>query len=198
MDFSKIKNKLLILLCAFVVIFPFFCVAGLCTENTVETTHISGVIATPDSNIFTVSNNTIGVDYFYAEKGKKYTITLLQDVNVERIIVSSSSVPKLNDIYEILYSNLHYAGDIFVFSPPEDTYISISTSLPENYFSITYDYLNGQSNAVSGLVENVGISSIWNIFDISINYIVVVVLFAFGIYIIFRIITKISKGKEGL
>lgn len=56
----------------------------------------------------------------------------------------------------------------------------------------------GMESSIDGLINNVGIDNIWNIFDISINYIVVVVLVVFGLYIIFRVIRKISRGKEGL
>ena len=111
-------------------------------------------------------------------------------------------------------NSLNANSEVFNYSyyPSATTYSTVIDGTTSNYLffdvsskdSVTLNYTilkvssDGYSNAVTNLVDNVGISSIWNIFDISINYIVVVVLFAFGCYIIFRIIKKVSRGKEGL
>lgn len=55
---------------------------------------------------------------------------------------------------------------------------------------------DGQTTAVKKLSSYVGIDTLWNVFEISVPYIVVVVLVGFGSYLIFHNIKEISKGRE--
>ncbi len=197
MDFSKLKKISFILLILFIVLFPFWCVRGLCVEpETVDYTVVNNLTASPYSNAFAYSEN-IAVIYFYAEKGYIYHITV-DNNQYTRACVVSSAVPAVSVPYNLLQRvtpNEHFEYDYYTY---DDTYISVNGLDADKLTTVTRTKIPGMDSAVSDLVNNVGINSIWNIFDISINYIIVVVLFAFGCYIIFRIIRKISKGKEGL
>lgn len=192
MDFSKLKNKLLILLCFFVVIFPFCCVAGLCADTeSVTGQKINGVTINSNNNYFTENTNTF-VMCFEIQKGYKYTFT--NNAGVSRDIVFSHDLPAVNVTYDFIKSLPN--GESYSFIVNDDTYFYISGT--SGSYIVTREKLSSMTGAVSDLVSNVGVDNIWNIFDISINYIVVVVLFVFGCYIIFRIIKKVSRGKEGL
>ena len=51
------------------------------------------------------------------------------------------------------------------------------------------------SNAVSNLATTVSSDALWGVFGNSISYISVVILFAFGFYLIRRMLKGLSKGK---
>lgn len=191
MDFSKLKNKLLILLCVFVVLFPFWCVRGLCADTeTVTGERINGVAIYPNNNYF-VENNSTFVICFQIEKGYKYTLTNV--AGVSRDIVFSHDLPSPNVVYDFIKSLPN--GESYSFILDDNSYFYISGT--SGSYQMTREKLSSMNGAVSDLVDNVGFDSIWNIFDISIKYILVVVVFAFGVFIIFKIIKMNSKGKQG-
>lgn len=195
MDFSKIKKISFILLILFILLFPFWCVRGLCAED-VEINLISNVnCGNPSLGKFGSGGS---MTTFYCEKGYVYHITLNAG-SFERPTVYSTETPEVNGEYTFLFSTStnEFTFDYYCI---ENCYLCINGDLlgTTQRIFVTRDLAEGMTSSVTGLVENVGISQLWNIFDISINYIVVVVLFAFGCYIIFRIIRKISRGKEGL
>lgn len=51
------------------------------------------------------------------------------------------------------------------------------------------------TNAVSTLATTVSSDALWGVFGNAINYISVVILFAFGFYLIRRMLKGLSKGK---
>lgn len=193
MDFSKFKNRLLILLCCFVVIFPFWCIKGLCAED-VSFSTVNGIFIDPSRNYFqTTSTSGLGTGYFEIENGYIYTIKNTSSFN--RNIAMSNSIPAVNVTYQFITT-----------LEPNESYSFISTGVSYLYFdfsgtsgiSIEREEVEGMNNAVNGLVNNVGINNLWNIFDTSINYIVIVILFAFGFFIIVALIKKLRKGKGGI
>lgn len=193
MAYSKIKKILFVLLCCFIILFPFWCVRGLCAEfETVEIEGVNGLRITMDSNYFTsVTGSAIAT--FNAEPGYKYTITT--NATTTRIIVTSSEYPELNGIYNIIGTINPSESTSFSFIVNSNTQISLNGN--KSGYTVQREKLEGMNSTISDLVDNVGFNSIWNIFDISINYIVIVVVFALGCFIIFKLIKKVSKGKEG-
>lgn len=194
MVYSKIKKILLILLCCFVVVFPFCCVAGLCAEDeeTVERNTVTGLNMSLDRNYFTTGSQTIA--YYSIEPG--YIYHIYNNSETFNLLVSfSSDVPANNVVYYDVFNLLKGTSYSFISTDNDYLYIDIQNN---SAVTVTREKMTSMNGAINDLVENVGVNSIWNIFDISINYIVIVVLVAFGIFIITRIVKKISKGKEGL
>lgn len=196
MDFSNIKNKLLICLCVFVVLFPFWLVKGFCTdESNVDYTIVDGLGTRSNTNYFVSADNN-KVAYFTIEDNYIFTITNNTSTNTLRIVYCNNT-PGVNVPYENITTigpgeSYSFIGD------SSKTYCAIGSGNNNINITITKDFVDGQVGAIDKLVNNVGINSIWSIFDVSINYIVIVVLVAFGIFIIFKLIRKLSKGKEGL
>lgn len=201
MDFSKIKKISFILLILFILLFPFWCVKGFCSENTeIDGTIINGLALGSNDYNGVLHSGSSNVIYFPVESGKKYNIVFDEGLTsgANRYIFQSPDIPAVGVSYNFI-AELN-AGNSFTYVANDEYLAIFSLSANVDLLNLikVYELPSGMSDSVDSLVSNVGIDSIWNIFDISINYIVVVVLFAFGCYIIFRIIKKISRGKEGL
>lgn len=80
---------------------------------------------------------------------------------------------------------------------PEDGYLIVSTSAyaTSNMFKFS-NLSESLDGAVNGLVNNVGFNQIWGVFDNGINFIGVVVLVGFGLFLVALLIKKVSKGKS--
>lgn len=198
MAYSKLKKICFILLCCIVIIFPFWCVRGLCSEP--EEINFS-IVENAILSTSMVINPNDNYDLYYLElkKGYTYHITIYCESDINRIAYSNS-IEIGSPIYSL--SNL-VNGNTFNITINGDNanYFIFDYSLPNSFtpnYTIYREPNNVMISTVDLLTRDVGINSFWNIFDISINYIVVVVLVAFGIFIITRIIKRISKGKEGL
>lgn len=57
---------------------------------------------------------------------------------------------------------------------------------------------NGMGTVVNTLSTTVSADALWGVFGTAIPYIAVITLFAFGFYIIRRLIKKIARGKAGV
>lgn len=64
-----------------------------------------------------------------------------------------------------------------------------------NYINLTYNG-RGLANVASDLAQNVGVSQLYGVFESGVDFIGVVVLVAFGLFLVFLLIKKISKGKS--
>lgn len=193
MAYSKTKRILLILLCVFVLFFPFWCVAGLCAETEeVELSNVQQLRLTANSNYF-VTYSGASVTYFQAEPGYKYTITTSS--SSDRLVVASSELPANNVLYDIIANILVSESNTYSFISTNNNYISLNGT--NSLFTVTRENIGGMNDAVNTLASVVSPSAFWNIFDISINYIVIAVVVAFGIFIFTLVIKKITKGKEG-
>lgn len=73
-------------------------------------------------------------------------------------------------------------------------YLLVTNTVSSSDFSV-YKYSTGLSGVSNQLADEIGPGALWDIFDTSIPYILVVVLVGFGIYLIFRMIKGLSKGK---
>ena len=193
----KIKNKLLIILCIFVVIMPFWLVKGLCAEiEELTPTTASNLKISPSSNIFE-SVSTGSVSYIEMEVGYIYYITFDSDsVTSDRQIAISSDVPALNGVYTYLGSISN--GNTFTYRPTQNSYFLCSYPTNVNAVTFTREKITSMDGAINDLVENVGANNLWSIFENAVQYIWVVVVAGFGFFIIRIIIKKLSKGKGGM
>lgn len=166
--------------------------------ESVSTSSMNGIRATSNSNFFTSYDGTNGLAYFPIEKGYIYRFSVLTDFTNSRIVVGSSDLPALNGSYTLLYTDLQNEGDTYSFIANGDdfAFISISPFVVSSQILVERQKLENMNGAVSDLVENVGISQIWDIFDTGIGFVGVVVLVAFGIFLIVLAIKKVSKGKS--
>lgn len=197
MDYSNKLRKnyrfaFLLIILFLVMCFPLYCHADF---EDVEYQIVNGIFASINSNHFT-SNSNAYLGVVNIEKGYVYNFSKLTGSN-DIVIVSTSSQPKINDTYEVLTS-LSTGNNYSYLAQNDGTlYLSFNTTSNGSSVSVTREKVPGIDGAINDLVDNVGVNSFWNIFDISINYIVVVVLVAFGIFIIFKLIRRLSKGKSG-
>lgn len=60
------------------------------------------------------------------------------------------------------------------------------------------EVVNGMENAVNTLSATVSADALWGVFNTAIPYISVITLFAFGFYVVRRLIKHIAKGKAGI
>lgn len=195
MDFcNKLFKTSLVVLLINIIFCLFFIIPCYCAEEeSVSFNVVTGLqMSSSSDSVFTSYNSsTRGVAYFPLEYGYSYTIT--NTSNSLRILGSSSEVP-------VLGGNYHFvgrlpAGSSFTYVPTYNDFLYFNVFEGDN-FSVSRVKSEGMAGAMSLLVNDVGISALWSIFDVSINYIVVVVLFSIGVYIIFRLIRKLSKGKR--
>lgn len=199
MDFSNLKNKLLICLCCFVLILPFYLVTFCYADDDISP--IPSKYFAKFTGVLEEQPNVLAY-YFPVEFGHTYTIDFdISNPNEYLRVLYTSDLPSEGTEffeYKALPTGIHsYTFNSFV-----DGYMYFyfyTYNYDSNVLTINSikDVTSVQSNVVVSLVHNVGISQIWDIFDISINYIVVVVLVAFGLFIIFKLIKKVSKGKQG-
>lgn len=195
------KNKLLICLSIFVVLLPFYLITFVYADSGyVDYTTIENAVINSSKTI--VQNNDYNVIYFPVNSDNQYTVHIshldsMAPGNYRYGFTSSTNVDfgLILDTYAQIFTETNEIS--FDLPSGYNGYFCVVSSGANTSFDVTYTSDN-MSNAVNGLVDNVGINNIWGIFDISINYIVIAVLVAFGIYIVFRFIRKISKGKEGL
>lgn len=197
MDFSKLKNKLLILLCIFVVLFPFALITRVFADYEDLTPTLVNDLSINQNGNFFISNPGRYVGYIQLEKGYKYRLFNNNQTSSLSVAVSSA-VPSLNGTYEYLTFLGGQQEYFYIPTNNEYLYIDFSQNVSNTAMTVSREKLTDMGGAVQELASVVGPSAIWDIFDISINYIVIVVLFAFGAFLIFTIIRKISKGKGGV
>lgn len=194
MDFCKKINKKFVCIGFLIFFILFYLVPGYCVEEeTVSFNVVPGLqMASSSDSVFTsYSSSTRGVAYFPLEYGYSYTI--VNSSNSLRILGMSSSVPTLGGDYSFL--GRLPAGSTYTYVPSYNDFMYFDIFEGDS-ISVTRIKYQGMEGAMSLLVNDVGISNLWSIFDVSVNYIVVVVLFSIGVYIIFRLIRKLSKGKS--
>lgn len=192
MVYSKIKKILFILLCCFILLFPFWCVRGLCAEEEeiLTPTVINGMSIASNRNYFDTASGSIA--YVELEKGYKY-IFLNTTTEYRRNLAVSSDIPVVNGIYKFLVSL--EPGQSYEYIPNDDTYLYFEWSASSG--QISRIKLTSMDGAVSDLVNNVGIQSLWNTFNDANPFLLVVVLFSFGLFIIIALVRKLRKGKGG-
>lgn len=177
---------IIMLILTFVYTFTNF---GFCSEvEDVTTTKINGLLLSTDYNYYT-NNNGSSVTYFYAEKGYIYHIFL--DMTYGRISATSSAQPALNVPYTLLHT--FGGGETYNYIPTDSCYVGLGTS---DSWHVTRERIPGQESAVDDLVNNVGVNQMWGVFENGIDFVGVVVLVAFGLFLVVLAIKKVSKGKS--
>lgn len=181
---------IIILMVTFIYTFTSF---GFCSEvEQVEFDSVPKIRIYSNYNYFVqdLTTNGIGVGYFPIESGYIYYIK--NNHNFARQLAVSSNIPALNVTY-------NYIGEL----EPGETYSYIGSS-GYLYFdfssyqniSVSREKMSSQGVAVSELVDNVGINQIWGVFESGISFVGVVVLVAFGLFLVVLAIKKVSKGKS--
>lgn len=163
--------------------------------ESVEVIGLSGLRISPSANYYQSSTNT-GIAYFPTERGYIYHITC-KPSNYNRPSCYSSAFPEVNVPYTLLYSFSPSGGgpDSFDYYCSQDGYIGINGQEP-NIIYVTREKVQNQEGAINDLVANVGPQQLWSVFESGIDFIGVVVLVAFGIFLIVLLIKKLSRGKS--
>lgn len=186
---DKIGIASLIIFFTIFVVLNTFCFGA---ENSVPVTNFDGysAIAGERGDFISTGPNANGY-YFPVVSGHTYNISVSS--NQSRICYTKEK-PALNvEVFD--FDNIGNFKE-FTIQPGEDGYLFLFIY---NYgeFSINVvDMSVGFNGVVSGLVVDVGISFLWDIFNKSIPYILVVVLISFGIYLVSHAIKEISKGRD--
>lgn len=194
--FDKLDKIVIALTFILVTIFSIFNCFCFASEN-IDLEYYYNIIADDTTNTFVSSSDGSCIGFF-AEKGYRYTIKAVDDFSFSRIIVSSSSEPAIGVSLDVLFITLLNSGDYFSYSANEDVYITISKNVASNKLVVERELLSGLDKTIEKLVDNVGLQSLWSVFNTSVPYVLVVVVVAFGIYLIFRMIKGLSKGKGRL
>lgn len=136
------------------------------------------------------SGSSIG--YIELEKGYIYTITPPKNWSLHFYL--SNDVPNLGvscvKLGNIRNDSFEYVCNSF------SQYLFLDFQWSNPNILISRRPIPGFSGAVDDLVSNVSPSALWKTFNLSIPYILVVVLVAFGIYLITHSIREISKGRD--
>ncbi len=197
MDFyDKLITSIVLIVVTFLCVFNTFCFA-----YTVEDLDGFGLsyIGPATSGTYNNSPNNKGVLVYDLEVGKRYTLKNTSDVT--GFIRVSEEYPAVGvkayfgSVYG-LPSQLS-PGSEFSFLYNGD-YIYLYTY--SNVSDLTIELIpdTGISSAVDSLVQNVGISNIWDTFELSLPYVLIVVVVGFGFYMILSLVRKLQKGKARL
>lgn len=57
---------------------------------------------------------------------------------------------------------------------------------------------DGMQTAINTLSTTVSADALWGVFNTAVPYIAVITLFAFGFYVVRKLIKHIAKGKAGI
>lgn len=158
---------------------------------------VTGIVINPNSNVF-VSNQGSTRHTGYVSVDKDYIYYIKNTSSSTPVyIASSNEIPSLGGTYNFIYTL--DVGNTYTYRPTGDyLYFDFTTNVTNSYPLITREKLGSMGSAVNDLVDNVGVNNLWSVFEIAIDYIWVVVLVAFGIFIITRLIMRLSRGKEGM
>lgn len=151
------------------------------------------------NNFYSIDNENSVVSYYQLVPGNEYVFYNTSSSNCTLRLCSE--VPR--DLLPFRNFVEVSANSSYSFVAGDNSYIYITTFTKNGGTELIlnnrflYDVTSAFDNSIGSLVDNVGVSQLWGIFDISVNYIVVVVLFVIGVYIIFSFIKKGSRGKSG-
>lgn len=141
-------------------------------------------------NYFNTSSSA-NTGYLLLEKGYIYYIT---KTTGSCSLATSNEVPAVNVPYN--YLGELSSGDVYSYLSNSDTdYLYFCFSNDANVI-VTREKIEGMNDAIGGLVDNVGISNLWGVFENGIDFVGVVVLVGFGLLLVALLIKKVSKGKS--
>lgn len=160
-----------------------------------------------------------GFYYDYIENAIQYSSSLTNAFLPTFYISGDLSVTVTNTSDNIVYagalsrtfehgSKIKYLGNIspgssqtFNFSSSDYKYFVVYTST--GFFTdsqksdLVVDITSlGMSSAITLLINNITFDNLWSVFNNAIPYILIVVLVAFGFYLIAHAIREVSKGRD--
>lgn len=158
-------------------------------EN-VESTQVSGLAITSNNNYFT-STSSHSVRYITLEKGYIYHFTN-NSTQYPQSVCFSYDVPSVN----VPYYDYRAVpvGESFSFVSNDYDYFYFAGQ--DTNMVVTREKIANMDGAVGDLVSNVGVNQLWSVFENGIDFIGIVVLVAFGLFLIVLLIKKLSKGKS--
>lgn len=134
--------------------------------------------------------------YYRVYPGFTYTFDFPYVFNF--LLISTFDVPSVG----VICSSIDVVSfqSYTVTIPDGINYVFVCTNreemAPTNENLLVTTNFSNYDNVIFSLSKNVGISNIWNTFEIAIPYILVVVLVSFGFYLIFHAIREISRGRD--
>lgn len=153
---------------------------------------IDGLGIESSTGLITSSGSSVG--YFNIEPGYIYHITNGL-VNSPKVYGFSNSIIELSD-YVFDVSTLPGRDSVDItYSQYQYLYFNIYGG---SAVTVTREKLPGLEGSVDLLVSNVGPGALWGIFEISLPYVLVVIILALGFYFIRRMAKWISRGKGGI
>lgn len=143
----------------------------------------NGLVKTSNANIYKYKlkngNNYILLNgsYFY-----NYVLSNTDDISLDYVFKDKVSTVNSSD------------SQIYIYNSDNFDYLYI-TFYPDNFVHV-YTNANGMTDAISSMIDFVSFDDFWSVFKFAIPYILVVVYFVFGIYLITHAIREISKGRD--
>lgn len=183
---------IIMLMVTFIYTFTNF---GFCSDiEQVDTNVINGLFINNNGNYFT-SRSDAHLVYFVGESGYIYHIKNLNNGSSIRF-VSSNEVPAVNVTYDWISFIEPQTTYDYIPNSNSSLYLDVSSSDTGSNVLVTREKIPGYSGVVDDLVDNVGVNQIWSVFENGTSFIGVVVLVAFGLFLVVLAIKKISKGKS--
>lgn len=195
MDFyDKLITSIVLIVVTFLCVFNTFCFAD--SEFFLEPTLV------PDVSFYQTIHSAEGIEsvvFFPLDHNTDYSFktTFIQPQWEGGLYLSYS----LDDGTRTL--SLLDRIESFDFNSKDYNYFAVSSKhindIDLSVFSLSYVVpSSGISTAVDSLVQNVGITNIWDTFELSLPYVLIVVVVGFGFYMILSLVRKLQKGKARL
>lgn len=144
----------------------------------------NNITSTANANIYYIDISNFDSVLYFNTKALKYFVTDSIDYNIGDTITSSVYIIEANN--DGIYIDTSSLSEKYiVFSFYVDNVVEV---YGKNY--------SGMTDGVTGLVDNVGFNQLWGVFENGVDFIGVVVLVAFGLFLVFLLIKKITKGKS--
>lgn len=196
--FDPIEKFAFVVTLCIATLFSFFsCVSCYASDSeSVSYDIVSGIYIAPNSNYF-VTNTSASTGYFQLEKGYIYTITCSTNTANLRL-ATSNEIPEANGTYNYL-TTIGSSSDTYSYSyivNDSNSYLYFDFSWATTGINVTREKIANYEGAVTDLVDNVGVNQIWSVFEDGTSFIGVVVLVAFGLFLVVLAINKVSKGKS--
>lgn len=156
-------------------------------------TSAGNIMIDPNNNYFTSSQYEI-TGYLLMEKGYIYHVFVPDSFSLPRNVAVSNVAPAVNVRYEFL-STIQPGGS-YNYICDNDQYLYFSLSSYNDGVVVTREKVENMNGAIGDLVSNVGVNQLWSVFESGIDFAGVVVLVAFGLFLIVLLIKKLSKGKS--
>lgn len=198
---DKIFISLTFIIVTFICIFNTFCYAN---EN-IETVLIDGIRLDTSAGVTKFNSSTVGSGFYFEPiKGHTYLITNNYIGTPSNFAVSLMNLPDIPFIgYETTEIRRYLnPGNSYEYKADNDTVVCIFIQKNSNASDLLQNISVmditpvGLKSVVGNLSLNVGLSQIWTVFETSIPYILVVVIFSLGVWFITHNIIEHSKGRD--